>query len=88
MARGIVKRAVAVLAPSMVSLQGSVPLHASLHPAEEEPLSEVAARATEVSLLNEPKQVEPQLMPKGELVTVPLPVPTFLTARDNNGGSR
>ncbi len=38
-----------------------------------------AVSVTEVPLAKEAEQVEPQLIPAGELVTVPDPVPLFCT---------
>ena len=51
--------------------------------ANTDPEAAVAARATTVPLLKLPEQVVPQLMPAGELDTVPVPVPVFATAREN-----
>jgi hypothetical protein len=39
----------------------------------------VAVSVTCVPWLNWAEQVEPQLMPEGELVTVPAPVPALVT---------
>ena len=52
-----------------------------LQPAKIEPAAAVAVRATTVPLLKVPEQVLPQLMPAGELLTVPLPVPALPTER-------
>ena len=46
-----------------------------LQPAKVEPDAGVAVRVTTVPLLKLAEQALPQLMPAGELVTVPLPVP-------------
>ena len=51
------------------------------HPAKVEPLAAVAISTTEVPLVKLAEQVAPQLMPVGELVTVPLPVPLLFTVR-------
>ena len=52
-----------------------------LQPAKVEPDAGVAVRVTTVPLLKFAEQVLPQLMPAGELVTVPLPVPALTTER-------
>ena len=52
-----------------------------LHPAKVEPDAGVAVKATTVPLLKFAEHVVPQLMPAGELVTVPLPVPALTTIR-------
>jgi hypothetical protein len=48
-------------------------------PAKVEPLAATAERATAVPLVTVVEQLVPQLMPAGELVTVPLPPPARLT---------
>jgi len=50
-------------------------------PVKLEPVSALAVRVTEVLAVYGSLQSEPQLMPAGELVTVPLPVPDLLTVR-------
>ncbi len=52
-----------------------------LQPVKVEPDAGVAVRATTVPLLKVAEQVVPQLMPAGELVTVPLPLPDLATDR-------
>jgi len=42
-----------------------------------DPLPAVAVRMTTVPALHVPEHVDPQLIPIGELVTVPLPFPLF-----------
>ena len=54
-----------------------------LHPAKVDPDAGVAVKATTAPLLKLAEQVVPQLMPAGELVTVPLPVPVEDTVRLN-----
>jgi hypothetical protein len=48
-------------------------------PAKVEPLAATAERVTTVPLVTLVEQLLPQLMPAGELVTVPLPVPVRVT---------
>ena len=54
---------------------------ASPQPPKLEPASAVAVRVTEVLAVYGSVQSEPQLMPDGELVTVPEPVPVLVTVR-------
>jgi hypothetical protein len=56
-----------------------VPLQAPDHPAKIEPVAGAAASVTFAPLLNIALQDWPQLMPAGELVTVPAPVPPVCT---------
>ena len=58
-----------------------VPLHAPPHPVKVEPLAAMARTLTVVPEVKLAVQVAPQLMPVGELVTVPLPVPDFVTLK-------
>ena len=50
-----------------------------LQPAKVDPAAAAAVSVTEVPSLNCAEQVEPQLTPLGELVTVPEPVPDLET---------
>ena len=52
-----------------------------VQPANVEPEPGAADRVTEVPCVKEVKQVAPQLIPAGELVTVPVPDPLFMTVR-------
>ena len=52
-----------------------------LQPAKIDPAAAVAVRATALPLLKVAEQVLPQLIPAGELVTVPLPVPALIIER-------
>ncbi len=52
-----------------------------VHPAKVEPDAGVAVRVTTVPLVKLEEQVVPQLMPAGELVMVPVPVPVLTTER-------
>jgi hypothetical protein len=56
-----------------------VPVHAPFQPVKPEPAVGVAVRVTLVPGIRESEQAIPQLMPAGELVTVPNPEPPFLT---------
>jgi hypothetical protein len=73
--------AVQDLFASTVTVADPVPEQLPDQPAKDEPDAGVALRVTEVPLLKFAEQVLPQLMPAGELVTVPLPVPAFTTER-------
>ena len=57
------------------------PEQAPDQPAKVEPLVAEAVRATDVPLLKEYPQVEPQLMPEGLLATAPCPEPALATDR-------
>jgi len=68
----------------MPTVQVPVPEQAPDQPEKVEPLPADAERMTVVSDTNDATQVEPQLMPEGALVTVPVPVPAFVTVRLKN----
>ena len=51
-------------------------------PANVEVAAGVAVSVTELPLANQPEHVEPQSIPAGELETVPLPLPAFVTASE------
>jgi hypothetical protein len=73
------KVAVTLFEALIVSMHERAPVQAPLQPPNVEP---VLARAVRVTLLFNPKvelHVAPQLMPVGELVTTPLPVPAGVT---------
>jgi len=74
---GSVKVAVTDLAALMVTMQEPVPVHAPLQPVNVEPTAAVAVRVTDAPLVKPNEQVAPQVIPAGELVTVPLPVPAL-----------
>jgi hypothetical protein len=82
-----VKFALTDFAASMVTLQAPVPLHAPLQPANVEPESGAAVRFTTAPLSKFAEHVGPQEIPAGELTTVPVPVPLFVTvsAKDVGG---
>lgn len=63
----------------LTSQFGEVPEHAPLHPANVEGAAGAAVNLIVASKAKSKKQVEPQSMPGGELVIVPLPVPALLT---------
>ncbi len=56
-----------------------VPLHAPDQPANVESLSGFAVSVAEIPKGKLTLQIDPQLMPAGELVTVPVPVPESVT---------
>ena len=58
-------------------------MQAPLQPANVEPLDAAAVSVTEVPLAKLALQVVPQLMPVGDEVTVPAPVPAFVTLSAN-----
>ena len=58
---------------------GDVPVHAPDQLRKREPAAGVAVSVTVVPFEYVATQVGPQLMPAGELVTVPLPAPVFVT---------
>ena len=63
----------------MVTMQEPVPVQAPLHPAKVEPPAAAAVSVTLVPLLYDAAHVLPQLIPAGEEVTVPVPVPALVT---------
>ena len=70
-----------VLSLVMDTVQAPPPEHAPDHPVKVEPGSGVGVNVTLVPGLYVSLQSEPQLTPAGLLVTVPLPVPDFVTVR-------
>ena len=82
----IAKVAVTDLAASMVTEQEPEPEHAPPQLEKVEPIEATAVRVMEVLELKLWEQVEPQLMPLGELVTVPEPVPVLVMVRVYWGG--
>src|SRR5262249_27456527 len=76
------KVAVTVVLPVRVTVQVPVPLHPPpLQPVKVEPVSGVAVSVTAVPLAYVPEHVAPQMIPDGGLMTAPLPLPIFSTAR-------
>ena len=73
------KLAVALRAWLMVRIQVEVPRQAPFQPVKVEPPLGVAVSVTLVPLVKLVLQVDPQLIPAGLLVTVPVPVPLLVT---------
>jgi hypothetical protein len=73
------KVAVTVVAALTVTAQVPVPVQAPLQPANVEPAAGVAARVNDAPGVTVSAQSLPQLMPAGELDTVPRPVPVLVT---------
>lgn len=67
--------AVAEVAVVIVKVQEEVPEQAPLHPVKDDPAAAEAVRVTEAPEANAAEQVAPQLIPAGDEVTVPDPVP-------------
>src|SRR6266704_739182 len=75
-----VKVAVTVVAAETVTTHDPVPEQPPpLQPLKVEPAAGAAVSVTAVPLVKLAAQVAPQVMPAGELVTVPLPVPALVT---------
>ena len=69
-----------VVAAESVTVQAPVPVQPPpLQPLKVEPVAGVAVRVTVLPLVKLTEHVVPQVIPAGELVTVPLPVPVLLT---------
>ena len=64
---------------SIVRLHDPVPEHAPVHPEKLEPSLGCAVSVTDVPVVKLALQVNPQLMPAGALVTVPVPLPEVVT---------
>jgi hypothetical protein len=77
------KLAVTELAEPMVTVHGPVPLHAPDQPVNVDAPSAVGVRVTMAPVVKLAVHVAPQLIPEGDEVTVPPPVPFLLTARPN-----
>jgi hypothetical protein len=76
--------AVTDLAAFIVTMQLAVPEQpAPDQPAKDEPAAAAAVKVTLIPLAYACEQVEPQLIPAGELDTVPDPLPPFDTDRVN-----
>src|SRR5438132_6829110 len=80
------KVAVTVVAAESVTVQAPVPEQPPpLQPVKVEPAAAVAVSVTVVPPAKLAEQVAPQVIPTGELVTVPLPVPALLTVSAKRG---
>jgi hypothetical protein len=75
------KLAVAALSVLIVTVQGPVPEQAPDQPVNVALLAGVAVRTICELSPNAAEQVAPQLIPPGELVTVPVPAPVLLTVK-------
>ena len=75
------KVAVTDFAALIVSVHAPAPLHAPLQPSNRAPAAGVAVNVTTAPVTYNSAQSAPQLMPAGELVTVPLPAPAFVTVK-------
>src|ERR1700720_382259 len=82
------KFAVEVVLEMRVTTQAPVPAQPPLQPRKAELVPAVAVRVTTELLAKLAVQVAPQLMPVGELVTVPVPAPLFTTERLKFTGGR
>ena len=75
----MLKVAVTVVAAVTVTAQVAVPLHAPPQPAKTEPEAALAVSVIGVPAATVWVQAVPHAIPAGELVTVPAPVPFFVT---------
>ena len=64
-----------------VTVHVTMPLQAPLQPVNVESELGATSNVTEEPLFSVCEQVDPQSMPAGELVTVPVPVPALVTFR-------
>ena len=79
----LLKVAVTDRAAVIDTVQAPVPVHAPLQPEKVEPPAAAAVSVTDAPLVKFALQVDPQLMPDGDEVTVPLPVPALVTDNEN-----
>ena len=75
------KVAVADLALVIATVHAPVPEQAPVQPPKADPRVGAAVSDTEAPLAKLAEQVAPQLIPPGELVTVPEPLPLLVTFR-------
>ena len=73
--------AVTALAADIVVMHVPVPAQTPPQPAKVESAAGVAVSVTTVPGANKAEQVAPQLIPAGDEVTVPVPVPALLTVK-------
>jgi hypothetical protein len=86
--RSVLNVAVTAVAALIVHAHvAAVPLQAPLQPAKTDPEAAVAVSVTGVPTARDSAQSAPQAMPAGALVTVPEPVPFFVT-ESATGGAR
>jgi hypothetical protein len=78
--------AVTVLSASIVTWHAAAPEQSPDQPVNVEPEAGLAVSVTWVPGWNCAEQVEPQFTPDGLDVTVPLPVPAFVTVKAKVGG--
>src|SRR3990172_9452317 len=76
--------AVMLFAASIVTVHAPVPVQVPFQPAKTEPEEAAAVSVTRVPLLYGSEQSAPQLIPAGDELTVPAPVPPLLTLRVYN----
>ena len=76
-----VKVAFTTLSADIDTVHAPVPEQAPLQPAKVDPEAGVAVNVTDKVELKAAVQAEPQLIPAGLLVTVPLPVPSLVIMR-------
>jgi len=82
MAEGLFRAKAQVLVP----VQAMSP-EPPLQPTKVDPFAGAAVNTIEVPILNDALQVEPQLIPAGDEVTVPLPLPALVTVTVGTPGS-
>jgi hypothetical protein len=78
----VLKVAVTAVPTLAATVQESVPEQAPDQPAKAEPAVGAAVRVTVLPLAKLAEHVAPQLIPAGELLTVPLPVPALVTVSE------
>jgi hypothetical protein len=78
--------ACALAAAFIVTTQAPVPVHAPVQPANVDPDAGDGVSVTAVPLAKVVLHVGAQLMPAGELATVPVPVPASVTVNVCGGG--
>jgi hypothetical protein len=79
----LLKVAVTARAAVIDTVQAAVPVHAPDQPANVEPVAAAGVSVTDAPLLKFALHVAPQLIPEGDDVTVPVPLPAFVTPRLN-----
>src|SRR5678815_5903549 len=84
----VVTPKVAVMPPAALieSVQVGMAAQPLLQPVKVEPAAGVAVKVTSDPVVNDAEQVAPQSMPAGALLTVPLPLPAFVTVSAKDSG--